>query len=464
MKKKVIAIVMACMLISAMFTACSSPSPAADTSPAATPSPAPATTAEASSVPQAVEKTPADYTGKVVYWQMNAGAERNAVYEEHATQFNKIYPNVKIELSNFPSAEAMKKVELAAASDDMPDACDLASIWIPPLALKGAILPLDDYIAKWDGKDEIFTNLLEGSRVYVPDEKIYMLPGNAQLGILWYRSDLFDAPKTWDEFYSTVEKYTNKSDKTYGFSIRGVAGVTNALSFMYGYSGITEFFKDGKCTVNDPLHVTAMEKYYSMYKVNTPESDITNNFKEMTAVFDSGTAMMILHNTGSYVDHMKTLGEGKFAAARIPKPINGDVLVDIDQAPSGFVMGKTKNANYESAFAFISYLVGFEAENYRCQKIGIVPTNKKVFEQDWAKAMPHYQLVMDALNSDSTKLVALPLFLPDYNKILSDIGDKGFQNVMLGNTTVKKVLDDMTAAFEKANNEYIEMVKTTFNK
>lgn len=444
MKKKVIAITVVCMLLAAIFSACASPAP----------KPAPSS----SSTP--VKKTTADYTGTVTYWQMNAGVERNAVYEEHVVQFNKKYPNIKVQLSNFPSAESLQKVQLAAVSDDMPDACDLAGMYIPPLILQKAIVPLDDYIAKWDAKDEIMPILLEGTRAYSPDNKIYYIPGNAQLGILWYRSDLFDAPKTWDEFYSTVKKFTNKTDKTYGFTIRGVAGVTNAMSFMYGYSGITEFFKNDKCTINDPLHVEAMEKYYGMYKVYTPESDITNNFKEMTAVFDSGVAMMALHNTGSYVDHLKTLGEGKFAAARIPKPINGNVLVDIDQPPAGFVMGKNKNANYESTFAFISYLSEFEAQNYRSQKIGTVPTNIKVFEQEWTKKMPQYQLVMDALTSKDTKLVAPPIYLADYNKILTDIGDKGFQNVMMGTgTTVKQVLDDMAVAFEKANNEYKEIIK-----
>lgn len=463
MKKKAIAIVMACIMVMALFTACASTAPAPKSEPTTTAATANNTTsAEASTAaePEPAVKTPADYTGTVVYWQMNADPVRNDIYEQHVQGFSKIYPNVKVELSNYPANQTLQKIDLAAASNDMPDACDLGLNQVPPYALKGALVPLDDYIANWDEKDDILPALLENQRKYFLDNKIYSLPLNAQLGILWYRPDLFDAPKTWDEFYSTVEKFTDTAKKTYGFSIRGVNAAVNDMVFMYAYSGITDFFTpDGKCTINDPLHVEAMEKYFGMYKKNTPESDITNSFKEMSAVYDSGTAMMILHNTGSYSDHLKTLGPGKFGAARIPKPINGDYLVDIDQGFGGYVMGKNDNPNPDSTFAFISYLVGFEAESLRCKTLGIVPTNKKVFEEAWAKELPQYQLVMDALSSPDTKLVAPPIYLPDYNKICTDIADKGFQNVMLGNTTVKQVLDDMASAFEKANNEYKAMAK-----
>lgn len=46
---------------------------------------------------------------------------------------------------------------------------------------------------------------------------------------------------------------------------------------MYSYSGITNFFIDDKCTLNDPKNIEFMEKFLGGYGKTTSEDDINKD-------------------------------------------------------------------------------------------------------------------------------------------------------------------------------------------
>ena len=47
---------------------------------------------------------------------------------------------------------------------------------------------------------------------------------------------------------------------------------------MYSYSGITNFFIDDKCTLNDPKNIEFMEKFLGGYGKTTSEDDINKGW------------------------------------------------------------------------------------------------------------------------------------------------------------------------------------------
>ena len=54
-------------------------------------------------------------------------------------------------------------------------------------------------------------------------------------------------------FFEIAEKTTKVDEGIFGYIIRGGSGGAEALEkLMYSYSGITEYFDDGTCTLNDP--------------------------------------------------------------------------------------------------------------------------------------------------------------------------------------------------------------------
>ena len=116
------------------------------------------------------------------------------------------------------------------------------------------------------------------------------------------------------QFYEAADKLTDAKKNKFGYTIRGGAGsIAQALDAIYGQTGITEFWDGDKTTLNDPKNVAALEKYAALFKKTTPAADVNNDFTKMVAQWDTGTIGMLSHNLGSYQDHLKALGEDKFA-------------------------------------------------------------------------------------------------------------------------------------------------------
>lgn len=451
MKKRIFG-ALALTLTAALLAACAPPG-GVQTSSSSPSGSAGGSAAAGSSQSQAEEKK---VEGEISYWNMNAGGARDQAYVDIAEAFMEKYPGTKVTVSHFPSQEAQTKMELAAASDELPNVSDQTPMTFSTLRSMGKLYCLEDYLEESESIGEIMPNLLDAYRAYSPDGKLYVIPRNAQLSLLWYRSDKMDAPATWEDFFASAHTLTNPANKEYGYILRGKDGTNDALSVAYNYSGITEFFTaDGKCTVNDPKHVEILEKYYAMYKVDTAESDIAAAFKDMTAAFGSGAVQMMYHNTGSYVDHLKNLGEGKFAATVLPAGNPASPVV-VDQGSPGFVLATAKNGNVYTSFKFLDFIISADMQSLYHQAVGTVPTNRKVFDEPWTKERPHYNLVLDKLSGKNGEtMVVLPVYLPDYSKIVSDVGHVGFQKVMTGETTVQQVLDDLAVAFENAYQEYL---------
>ena len=264
---------------------------------------------------------------KITFWDENAGPNRTPYLEELIKRFEQRNPDIEVEYVGLPWSSAKQKFDVAIAANEVPDCSGVPTQFMANFINKNALLELDKYFNKWNEKTKINALEIEANRNLTKNKKLYMIPNTTNINVLWVRPDIFashglKAPQTWDEFYQHVKTTTDKSKNIYGFSLRGGSGSAYELEIlMYGYSGITSYFtKNGKSTINAPKNVEALQRFVDLYKVYTQESDITNGYKEMVAAFDSGRAAIIMHNLGSYGEHMKTLGPDKFVAYPIQKP------------------------------------------------------------------------------------------------------------------------------------------------
>lgn len=327
------------------------------------------------------------------------------------------------------------------------------------LVSQKALLPLDSYFKKWNEKDQIGAAYIDQIRNSAPDQKLYVIPNTANQYCLWYRTDRFkaaglSAPQTWDEFFAAAQKLTDKPNNQYGFSIRGGAGSdTVVLAGIVSYTGIKSFFdKKGKCLLNGPAAVTFIEKYTAMYDKYTPQSDITNGYKEMVAAFDSGVANMIFHNLGSYGEHSRAFKNNEYAAA--PFPVTPNVpRTYLADAPNGQAI--FKNTKYPAqAWKLASYLSSKDAQRYWNQKIGQIPTNVTLLSEDWVKSAQHISALGNAFAVKGTTIVSQPEYLPDYKNIRLQVFEPEFQAVLAKRQTAKQFLDELAAALEKSEKNY----------
>ncbi|OLS40936.1 ABC transporter substrate-binding protein [Bacillus sp. MRMR6] len=409
------------------------------------------------------KKTESTEPVKITFWDENAGPARTPHWEEIIKRFEEKNPTIDVEYVGIPNASAKSKYDAAIAADDMPDIGSVQTTWLPEFAVREALLPIDEYFEKSDISKKINKNATDVNKKVTHDGKLYGIPYAQNLDALWIREDWFkekgvNEPKTWDEFFTTIETMRDKDQGRYGFTIRGGAGASFTIQrAMFAYSGLDYFDKNGKPNINDPKHVEFVEKYLSYYDKFTPKSDITNGYKEMIAGFDTGVVGMVHHNPGSYGEHVKALPEGTFKMIPLPTTEDGKYVAEGGNAVNLAIFKTTKHP--EASWKFVEFVNSDEGQSYWNSQTGQIPTNKDVLDDEWVQKAQHVKVAMEVYNNPETKLYEPPFYLPDYRSILDSVVDPGVQAVMSGKMTAKDFLDEWAKAVEDSKAKYDQTFK-----
>ncbi|GAA4012641.1 MULTISPECIES: ABC transporter substrate-binding protein [Streptomyces] len=400
--------------------------------------------------------------GKVLFWDNNGGV-RTDIWKEIIADFEKANPDIDVEYVGIASTEYQSKVDTAIQGGGLPDVGGVGAAMIAAISAQNALDPLDDRLAKSSLNGKLNEDMVKSLKAAGGgDGTLYSIPTSANNGVLYYRTDLFEkagleAPTTWDTFYEAADKLTNAGKNEFGYTIRGGAGsIAQALDAMYGQSGITSFWDASgeKTTVNDPKNVAALEKYTALFKKTTPAADLNNDFTKMVAQWDSGTIGMLNHNLGSYQDHVKAFGTDKFRG--IPQPIGpSGKRVQVSNPVDGLGLFKTSK-NKEAAWKFIEFATSHAENSKFNESAGQVPANNDAAKDAWVQKAEPTKLAAEALSDDSTTIVQLPYYLPDWGTISKSDNEPNFQKVLLGKMSEKDFLDTLAEQLNTAQAEWNE--------
>ncbi|MFC4501874.1 MULTISPECIES: ABC transporter substrate-binding protein [Streptomyces] len=395
--------------------------------------------------------------GEITFWDNNGGV-RTDIWKEIIADFEKANPDIKVKYVGIPAASAQSKYDTAIQGGGLPDVGGVGTAMLAEVAVQGALEPLDSRLEKSDLKGKLSQNLVDSSRAAGGGEELYQIPTSSNNGTLWYRTDLFeqaglDAPTTWTKFYEAADKLTDKDKNEFGFTIRGGEGsIAPALDAAYSQTGIDTFWNGEKTTVNDPKIVAALEKYVSLYKKDTPSADVNNDFTKMVAQWDSGTIGMLSHNLGSYQDHLKALGAGKFRG--IPSPTQDDgTRVQVSNPVDGLSVFKPSK-NKAAAWKFVEFAVSHAENSKYNESAGQIPANTEAAQDAWIQKAEPTKLAAEALNGANTKIVQFPYYLPDWNTISKADNEPNYQKVLLGKMSAKDFLDTLADQLNAAQADW----------
>lgn len=396
---------------------------------------------------------------KITFWDDNGGPARTPVWEHIIAEFEKANPDIDVEYTGVPIAEIQRKYDTAIAGGGLPDVGGVSTAMLANLVPQQALEPLDDRVNGSGLNGKLTEQVVTTVKAAIPDGKLYMVPMSTNIGMYWYRTDWFSAaglkaPETWSEFFTAVDRLTDTGNNQFGFTIRGGAGsIAQMLEVIYGQSGLTSIFDDsGRSTVNDPRNVAALEKLTALYKKNTPEADVTNDYPKMVAQFDGGSVAIMQHNLGSYNDHVKALGKEKVAAFAVPRSDSGARSV-VSNPVSGigvFASGQKKDA----AFKFAEFAAGKAMNSHWAEQTGQLPANSEVAGEPWLSTQQHIAEATRVLSDSGTKVVQLPYYLPEFNAITKTDTEPLFQKVLLGEMSEREFLDQFAAKFTEAQAKF----------
>ncbi|HLR74228.1 MAG TPA: sugar ABC transporter substrate-binding protein [Virgibacillus sp.] len=394
---------------------------------------------------------------QISFWDENAGPQRTPIWEELISQFEDENPDIEVEYLGLPSDSSKSKYDAAIAGNDMPDVASVQTSWLPEFSIREALLPLDDYLAESELNGLINEGAIEFNQKIVQDDQLYGIPYTQNLDVIWIRSDRFEeegvkVPETWDDFFTAVEEMTD--DEHYGYTIRGGAGGSFQLQrLMFAYSGHEEYIDDdGNAVINDPKHVEFLEKYFDLYDTYTPKSDITNDYKEMIAGFDTGVVSMVHHNIGSFGEHNKSFDEDQFEAIPLPTTEDGKYVAEGGNTINMSIFNTTEHP--DEAWKFVEFINSADSQSYWNEEVGQIPTNSDVLEKDWIEDAPHIHTAFEVYDDPDTILYEAPFYLPDYRQILDNTVDSGIQAVLSGDETVEEFLDTWAKEIEESEEKY----------
>ncbi|WP_326577050.1 sugar ABC transporter substrate-binding protein [Actinacidiphila glaucinigra] len=396
--------------------------------------------------------------GTVTFWDNNGGV-RTEVWKEIISRFEKKNPDIKVKYVGVAAADVQSKYDTAiAGGKGLPDVGGVGTAMLASLVAQDALDPVTDRIEDSSLKGGFDPNLVKSVQVAGGGDELFSVPTSANMGVLWYRTDLFEAagvpaPTTWDAFFTATEKLTDRKNNEFGFTFRGGAGsIAQALDMMYGQSGIDSFWNGDSTTVNDPKNVAALEKYVALYKKTTPEADLNNDFTKMVAEFDNGRIGILQHNLGSFQNHLDALGKDKFAGVAMPVDAAG-VRTTVSNPVDGIGLFKS-SGNKQAAWKFIEFAASAEANSLWNESAGAIPSNTQAQDDDWIASAGATKIAIDALTDPKTRIVQLPYYLPDWNTLSKADSEPEFQKVVLGRLSAKDFLDAFAGKLNAAQADW----------
>lgn len=323
---------------------------------------------------------------KIVYWSMwNEVEPQGQVLKEAINDYMKKYDDIVVEV-NWNGREIRKTLQPALDNNQEID------LWDEDLERTirnwgKYALALDDYVANsydnTDGKpyqDVVMKSLLDLSKTYSEDGKIYAIPYQPFTFLIMYNKDHFakagitKTPETWNEFKEVCAKL-----KAAGFIPLTVDDAY--VDILYGYQvarykgsdWVKSLVLDGLW--DDPAVLRAARDWEEIYKLGYLSPNVAGNkFPQGQQEIANGEVSMYLNGTWLVNEVMPTTGPdfpwGQFAYPTVPGGIGK--LYDLNYGGQSFQINK--NSKYpDEVFNLIVHLTTGQWDKELAEKTYGVP-------------------------------------------------------------------------------------------
>jgi multiple sugar transport system substrate-binding protein len=338
---------------------------------------------------QAAEK----YSGQTITIVWEAGLQSLDPLNFSGPKWEKL-TGIKVKVVEVPTAEMFTKIlQEHRAGTGAYDALNVIPSWMPDLVSAGALEQLDVYVDRFGYRDE----LKDIAPVYrdnwmTVNDKIYALPDDGDVFVMYYRKDIFADPQIAQDFkakfgYDLAPPTTWKQFADIGGFLTGKLGPkTFGAAFFrdapYAQFMFQERFRNEggrffdpetmKATINSDVGVRVFTEMRNENKFMPPGVE-TWGFVENLSAFLSGTTAMTI-SWPPYGRWAAGYGTDEKALAWVPKSqVAGKVGYALPpgghpELAAGFSLAVASGSkNKEAAYLFIQWLNSREISTQRVQ-------------------------------------------------------------------------------------------------
>lgn len=316
------------------------------------------------------DNTPVDesLSGEITFWHSFTQGSRMEAIDKAVMEFEKIYPNVKINVEAMTWIDFKERWKAGMETGDLPDISTACNMYeVEELVHSGLLQPADDVI-DGIGRDLFSDNVLSELSY---ENGIYGVPYYSHAYVMWYRQDLLDAagldvPATWDELYKTARALTDSGNNVYGCPVSmGSKDFVSTINLhMYVSSGGGSLLnEDLTANLTSELALEGIRYWVKMYNDCSPAETVDYTIYDQAALFYEGSTAFDF-NSGFHISGVAGSREDlldSVSCTSLPKINEEDDYYSAIVTHIPLVIYKDAE-NTEICNTFIRFL--FEEENY----------------------------------------------------------------------------------------------------
>ncbi|MFC4116300.1 ABC transporter substrate-binding protein [Nonomuraea zeae] len=318
-------------------------------------------------------------------WEKNDQASTQKIIDA----FQKKHPDVTVKLEITPWDQYWTKLQTAATGGAAPDVFWMNSLNVRLYAKGGVIAPIENADVSAFPKA-----IVDGYRY---DGKLYGMPRDVGIPMLWYDKELFDkagvayptADWTWDDLRAAAKKLTDPARKQYGLlaPMWDQGGFYNTMIQAGGHVISADGKKSG---FGEPGSIQGLEFWTDLINKDkvAPPAEVTTD-----------TDPMQLFMTGKYAMYY---GGSWFATAFKANTERGD-KVDVAPLPKGpvqegiILLGLANSVSAKSehpaeSAEFAAFISSDEAEKILSDSGGASVSSRAGTQDGWFKSFPNYHM------------------------------------------------------------------------
>ena len=303
-------------------------------------------------------------------------------------RFHESNPNIEVEITLLPSsgADVNKKMNTAKISGMYPDVFVAFLNMIAPRGGVGEFAVLDDYIANWDGKDDVYRSVMDMGKLKGKQLALgfYPLPE-----VFAYRKDYFEEagldpekpPKNWNELEEYAQKLVVRDDSgrvtRAGIDVPVIDGGSTTLeAFMRQNGSMVIDEANNKPAFTDDASIEALEFLGNLSAQNlTIPYDST---KSNTIPFINGNSAMTISNISVIKSMINNKPELEAAVGIAPVLENKERVAFCAQR--FFTIGETSE-HKDEAWEFVKFMMSKDEFWNRYKEMGVSPVRKSMEQQ-----------------------------------------------------------------------------------
>ncbi len=350
------------------------------------------------------------------FWAMGVEGE---VVSRLVPQFEKEFPNIKVNVQQIPWTAAHEKLITAFASETLPDVFQLGNTWIPEFNALNALAPLNNFINKSPivSAGKYFEGIWDTNII---DSTIYGIPWYVDTRVLFYRKDILKSvgysypPKTWDELHSVCVKIKGKykNQKKYAILIPTNEWAPFVIFGMQNGSGL---LKDNNrySDFSGKKFEEAFDFLIKFYREKLAPVDM-QQVLNLYQAFAEGFFTFYITGPWNVTEMKKRLPkslQSSWMTAPLPSPDENYPGYSLAGGSSLVLNKDSKNLDY--AWKWIEYLSKSETQLYFYKLVSSLPAVKEVWNDSVFVNDPYMKAFYIQLN----KTKATPK-IPEWEQIV----------------------------------------------